>query len=94
MFGLGCEAIFRFEARRTETVIVRIWPTRSDVISDPSFGWRLIENALAAVGRNPRYGYSPDENIKVRIEENVREQNMFVVQTACPLLSEHILDAS
>src|SRR5260221_10547247 len=33
-----------------------------------------------------------NENLKIRIEENVREQDVFVVQTACPPLSEHIVE--
>src|SRR5579862_3166004 len=33
-----------------------------------------------------------NENLKVKIEENVREQDVFVVQTACPPLSEHIVE--
>jgi ribose-phosphate pyrophosphokinase len=33
-----------------------------------------------------------NENLKVKIEENVREQDVFVVQTACPPLSEGIVE--
>ncbi|HXK17286.1 MAG TPA: ribose-phosphate diphosphokinase [Polyangiaceae bacterium] len=33
-----------------------------------------------------------NENLKIRIEDNVREQDVFVVQTACPPLSEHIVE--
>ncbi|HKQ70813.1 MAG TPA: ribose-phosphate pyrophosphokinase [Polyangiaceae bacterium] len=33
-----------------------------------------------------------NENLKIKIDENVREQDVFVVQTACPPLSEHILE--
>src|SRR6478736_5618977 len=33
-----------------------------------------------------------NENLKIRIEENVREKDVFVVQTACPPLSEHIVE--
>jgi ribose-phosphate pyrophosphokinase len=33
-----------------------------------------------------------NENLKVKIEENVRESDVFVVQTACPPLSEHIVE--
>jgi ribose-phosphate pyrophosphokinase len=33
-----------------------------------------------------------NENLKVKIDENVREQDVFVVQTACPPLSEHIIE--
>src|SRR5262249_21105251 len=33
-----------------------------------------------------------NENLKVTIEENVREQDVFVVQTAAPPLSEHIVE--
>jgi ribose-phosphate pyrophosphokinase len=33
-----------------------------------------------------------NENVKVKIEENVREQDVFVVQTASPPLSENIVE--
>src|SRR4029077_16581297 len=33
-----------------------------------------------------------NENLKVKIDENVREQDVFVVQTACPPLSENIVE--
>jgi ribose-phosphate pyrophosphokinase len=33
-----------------------------------------------------------NENLKVKIEENVREDDVFVVQTACPPLSENIIE--
>ena len=33
-----------------------------------------------------------NENLKVKIEENVREQDVFVVQTSAPPLSEHIME--
>jgi ribose-phosphate pyrophosphokinase len=33
-----------------------------------------------------------NENLKIKIDENVREQDVFVVQTACPPLSEHIIE--
>ncbi len=33
-----------------------------------------------------------NENLKIKIEENVREQDVFVVQTACPPLSENIVE--
>jgi ribose-phosphate pyrophosphokinase len=33
-----------------------------------------------------------NENLKVKIEENVRESDVFVVQTSCPPLSEHIVE--
>src|SRR4030095_12237637 len=37
----------------------------------------------------PRFS---NENLKVKIEENVREQDVFVVQTSAPPLSEHIME--
>ena len=33
-----------------------------------------------------------NENLKVKIDENVREEDVFVVQTACPPLSEGIVE--
>jgi ribose-phosphate pyrophosphokinase len=33
-----------------------------------------------------------NENIKVKIDENVREVDVFVVQTSCPPLSDHLME--
>ena len=33
-----------------------------------------------------------NENLKVRIDENVREADVFIIQTACPPLSEHLME--
>jgi hypothetical protein len=43
------------------------------------------------LGRSHTTRFS-NENLKIKIEENVREQDVFVVQTACPPLSEHIME--
>src|SRR6476659_326078 len=43
------------------------------------------------LGRSHTTRFS-NENLKIKIEENVREQDVFVVQTACPPLSEHIIE--
>jgi ribose-phosphate pyrophosphokinase len=33
-----------------------------------------------------------NENIKVKVDENVREVDVFVVQTSCPPLSDHLME--
>ena len=33
-----------------------------------------------------------NENIKVKVEENVRESDVFVIQTSCPPVSDHLLE--
>src|SRR3954447_3961403 len=43
------------------------------------------------LGRSHTTRFS-NENLKVKIEENVREEDVFVVQTACPPLSENIVE--
>src|ERR1043165_1196220 len=43
------------------------------------------------LGRSHTTRFS-NENLKIKIEENVREQDVFVLQTACPPLSEHIIE--
>src|SRR5258706_8212815 len=43
------------------------------------------------LGRSHTTRFS-NENLKVKIEENVREEDVFVVQTACPPLSEGIME--
>src|SRR6476659_2934133 len=43
------------------------------------------------LGRSHTTRFS-NENLKIKIEENVREQDVFVVQTACAPLSEHIIE--
>jgi ribose-phosphate pyrophosphokinase len=43
------------------------------------------------LGRSRTHRFS-NENLKVKIEENVREQDVFVVQPSCPPVSEGILE--
>jgi ribose-phosphate pyrophosphokinase len=43
------------------------------------------------LGRSHTKRFS-NENLKVKIDENVRESDVFVVQTACPPLSENIVE--
>ena len=33
-----------------------------------------------------------NENIKVKVEENVRESDVFVIQTSCPPVSDHLME--
>src|SRR5512143_288627 len=33
-----------------------------------------------------------NENIKVKVEENVREADVFVIQTSCPSVSDHLME--
>ena len=35
---------------------------------------------------------APNDNIKVRIQENVREDDVFVVQTSCPPVNDNLLE--
>jgi ribose-phosphate pyrophosphokinase len=42
--------------------------------------------------RPPAHSTVLERKPKVKIDENVREQDVFVVQTSCPPLSEHIIE--
>ncbi|HEY6080866.1 MAG TPA: ribose-phosphate pyrophosphokinase [Polyangiaceae bacterium] len=59
--------------------------------SHPSLAKEICDELGIELGRATTKRFS-NENLKIRIEENVREQDVFVVQTACPPLSEHIVE--
>ncbi len=59
--------------------------------SHPTLAGEICARLGLELGRASTKRFS-NENLKIRIEENVREQDVFVVQTACPPLSEHIVE--
>jgi ribose-phosphate pyrophosphokinase len=59
--------------------------------SHPSLAQAIAANAGMALGRLRATRFS-NENIKIKIEENVRGSDVFVVQTSAPPLSDHILE--
>jgi ribose-phosphate pyrophosphokinase len=59
--------------------------------SHPALARKICDALGIAVGRAHTTRFS-NENLKVKIEDNVREQDVFVVQTACPPLSENIVE--
>jgi ribose-phosphate pyrophosphokinase len=59
--------------------------------SHPELAAEICQHLELPLGRAHTTRFS-NENLKIKIEENVREQDVFVVQTACPPLSEHIME--
>src|SRR5882762_818431 len=59
--------------------------------SHPALAQAICKCLAIAPGRLSSTRFS-NENLKVRIEENVREQDVFVVQTSAPPLSENIVE--
>jgi ribose-phosphate pyrophosphokinase len=59
--------------------------------SHPALAREICDHLGIALGQAHTTRFS-NENLKVKIEENVREQDVFVVQTACPPLSENIVE--
>lgn len=59
--------------------------------SHPELASEICDELGITLGRAHTTRFS-NENLKVKIDENVREQDVFVVQTACPPLHEHILE--
>ncbi len=59
--------------------------------SHPVLAHEICSELGVPLGRSHTTRFS-NENLKVRIEENVREQDVFVVQSSCPPLSEHIIE--
>lgn len=57
----------------------------------PALAREICECLGITVGAAHTVRFS-NENLKVKIEENVREEDVFVVQTACPPLSEGIVE--
>src|SRR6266478_1681114 len=59
--------------------------------SHPALARDICKELGIPLGRAHTTRFS-NENLKIKIEENVREQDVFVVQTACSPLSEHIVE--
>jgi ribose-phosphate pyrophosphokinase len=59
--------------------------------SHPGLAQEICKRLQIPLGRSYTARFS-NENLKIKIDENVREQDVFVVQTACPPLSEHIIE--
>jgi len=59
--------------------------------SHPGLANEICQHLGIPLGRSHTTRFS-NENLKIKIDENVREQDVFVVQTACPPLSEHIVE--
>ena len=59
--------------------------------SHPALAQEICQQLGIPLGKATTKRFS-NENLKIRIEENVREMDVFVVQTACPPLSEHIVE--
>jgi len=59
--------------------------------SHPALARDICKELGIPLGRAHTTRFS-NENLKIKIDENVREQDVFVVQTACPPLSEHIIE--
>ncbi|HEY2404444.1 MAG TPA: ribose-phosphate pyrophosphokinase [Polyangiaceae bacterium] len=59
--------------------------------SHPELAHEICVELGIPLGRSHTTRFS-NENLKVKIEENVREQDVFVVQTSCSPLSEHIVE--
>jgi ribose-phosphate pyrophosphokinase len=59
--------------------------------SHPALAQEICKCLALPLGRITTTRFS-NENLKVKIEENVREQDVFVVQTSAPPLSEHIME--
>ncbi|PWT81230.1 MAG: ribose-phosphate pyrophosphokinase [Blastocatellia bacterium] len=59
--------------------------------SHPALAREICRELGVPLGRSHTTRFS-NENLKIKIGENVREQDVFVLQTACPPLSEHIME--
>src|SRR2546423_11567787 len=59
--------------------------------SHPELAREICRELDIPLGRGHTTRFS-NENLKVKIDENVREQDVFLVQTACPPLSENIVE--
>src|SRR4051794_7823006 len=59
--------------------------------SHPQLAQQVCDCLGIPLGRMHTVRFS-NENLKVKIDENVREKDVFVVQTSCPPLSEHIIE--
>ena len=59
--------------------------------SHPQLAQEICDSLGIPLGKSHTIRFS-NENLKVKIDENVQEQDVFLVQTACPPLSEGIIE--
>lgn len=59
--------------------------------SHPELTRAVCHHLGIPVGRVHTVRFS-NENLKVKIEENVREEDVFVLQTSCPPVHEHLME--
>jgi len=57
----------------------------------PALARAICDHVGIHLGKSHTHRFS-NENLKVKIEENVREQDVFVLQPSCPPVSEGILE--
>lgn len=57
----------------------------------PALARAICDHVGIELGRSHTHRFS-NENLKVKIDENVREQDVFVLQPSCPPVSEGILE--
>jgi ribose-phosphate pyrophosphokinase len=59
--------------------------------SHPALAHRICERLGVPLGQSRILRFT-NENIKVKIEENVRDADTFVVQTSCPPVSDNLIE--
>lgn len=59
--------------------------------SHPALARSICRHLGIPLGASKTHRFS-NENLKVKIEENVREQDVFVIQTSCPPVSDGIME--
>lgn len=59
--------------------------------SHPTFAEAISKHLGVELGKVSFKTFS-NENIKVKIEENVRESDVFVIQTSCPPVHDHLME--
>ena len=59
--------------------------------SHPELAGSIAAHIGMSLGRSKTTRFS-NENMKVKIEENVRESDVFVIQTSCPPVSDNLLE--
>jgi ribose-phosphate pyrophosphokinase len=59
--------------------------------SHPTLARAICKHIGIPLGVSKTHRFS-NENLKVKIEENVREQDVFVIQTSCPPVSDGIME--
>lgn len=59
--------------------------------SHPALAGAICRHLGVSLGASKTHRFS-NENLKVRIDENAREQDVFVIQTSCPPVSDGIME--